>query len=426
MRKLFITALAVLFMASVAYAGVPTMDFSGSFYVRGSYISNDTGQEEDAGHYMYYDQEFIADWKISAAEKTFVFVSFEARSQDWMAGNTDDTTQDGTSELNDNLEIQRLYGSHTFDFGTKFDFGLMTGGAWATSFGNNADGRWRLLFVHPLPNRVPVIFIIEKNKERGDSYNDGMAYTDLPADAEEDDGDAYYVATALKFGGIFVKPLLGYMQIGSVDDHPVLGTIELDEKTDITVTRFLLGAYGNLGMFGFESEFNYFSYAYDTDGLESTDYNAYGVYFKGWVYLDAFKVGGLVAYGSYDEDGGLTGSGAGFGFGEDFVPTVFGANWAGFGSTNKYEYSAVTMFQAFATYAMHDALSFNASYTGIASNEKDTMWEDATGYEIDVGMDWRVSDAVTYSIALGVGSWDVDSEDFDSFARAYHLINIAF
>ena len=74
MKKLIIaTTLAVLFLAGFAYAGVPTMDFSGMFYVRGSYISNDNGQEEDAGNYMYYDQEFDADWKISAADKTFVF-----------------------------------------------------------------------------------------------------------------------------------------------------------------------------------------------------------------------------------------------------------------------------------------------------------------------------------------------------------------
>ena len=88
MKKLFIATLAVLFIAGVAYAGVPTMDFTGMFYVRGSYISNDSGVEEDAGNYMYYDQELDADWKISASDKTFVSVNFEARDQNWLAGNT--------------------------------------------------------------------------------------------------------------------------------------------------------------------------------------------------------------------------------------------------------------------------------------------------------------------------------------------------
>ena len=150
------------------------------------------------------------------------------------------------------------------------------------------------------------------------------------------------------------------------------------------------------------------------------------MYFKGWVNLDAFKVGALVAYGSYDEDGGITGSGAGFGFGEDFTPTVFGADWAGFGSTGNFEYFAVTMFQIFGEYALNDALSFTASYTSITSNEKDTIWEDATGYEIDAGLEWNISDAVTYAIALGTGSWDIDDADLDSFTRAYHYIMIEF
>jgi hypothetical protein len=420
MKRLFIVTLAVLFVAGAAYAGVPTMDFTGMFYVRGSYISNDSGQEEDAGNYMYYDQELDADWKISAADKTFVFVNFEAHDQNWMAGNTDGTTQDGTSDLDDNLEIKRLYGSHTFAFGTAFDFGLMTGGAWATGFGDNSNGRWRLKFVHPLASGLPLIGVIEKNAEMGMMYN-SPGYTaggiDLPADAEADDYDAYYFATVAKVGDIFIKPLIGYIQAGH---------IELDEETDQTVSLLLLGVDGNLGMFAFESEFNYLNYAFSTDIPTSEDYNKYGVYFKGWVNLDAFKVGALGAYGSYDKDGGITGSGAGFGFGEDFTPTVFGADWAGFGSTGLSEYFAVTMFQLFGEWAMNEDISFNASYTNVSSNEKDTMWEDATGYEIDAGMSWSITDVVSYTIALGTGKWDVDGADFDSFTRAYHMIKINF
>jgi len=420
MKKLFIILFASLFLAGVAYAGVPTMDFSGSFYVRGSYINNSSGQEEDAGNYMYYDQELDADWKISANDKSFVRINFEAHDQDWLSGNTDGTAQDGSSDLDDNLEIKRLFGSHTFDFGTAFDFGLMTGGAWATGFGDNANGRWRLKFVHPLPAGMPLIFVVEKNAELGSQYN-SPGYTaggiDLPADAESDDVDAYYIATVLKFGDIFVKPLLGYVYTGA---------LELDEEDDRTVTLLLLGVDGNLGMFQFESEFDYFNYAWELDSPAAEDYNAYGLYFKGWANLDAFKVGGLFAYGSYDEDGGAAGSGAGFGFGEDFTPTIFGADWAGFGSTGLSEYFAVTMFQIFGEYAMNDAISFNASYTYVSSNEKDTVWEDATGYEIDAGMNWAISDAVSYGIALGTGAWDQDDADLDPFTRAYHKISIAF
>ena len=207
------------------------------------------------------------------------------RDQNWMAGNTDGTTQDGASDLDDNLEIKRLYGSHTFDFGTAFDFGLMTGGAWATGFADNANGRWRLKFVHPLPNKMPIIFVIEKNAELGGMYN-SPGYTlggiDLPADAEADDYDAYYAGTVMKFGDIYVKPLLGYIQAGQ---------IELDEETDQTVTLFFLGVDGNLGMFGFESEFDYFNYAYSTDIPTSEDYSVYGIYFKGWANLGRLQGG---------------------------------------------------------------------------------------------------------------------------------------
>ena len=52
--------------------------------------------------------------------------------------------------------------------------------------------------------------------------------------------------------------------------------------------------------------------------------------------MDAVKVGGMIAYGSYDKDGGYTpaapggGYGKGFGFGEDFGPGYWVMDWETF------------------------------------------------------------------------------------------------
>ncbi len=122
----------------------------------------------------------------------------------------------------------------------------------------------------------------------------------------------------------------------------------------------------------------------------------------------------------------MTGSGNGFGFGEDFTPTIYGADWASVGTTRSEEYKAVTMFQLFGEYAVNEALSFSASCTYWSSNSKNNVWEDATGYEIDAGMNLMVSKFVTYSIALATGSWDLDDMDVDPFLRTYHKFEFVF
>ena len=463
MKKLFIVMLALFFTAGFSYADL-TFDVTGNYHVRGTYMDNadgvngsgynfmyypdgtiHPGNGSDLGGlpiaaattatvndkapepYMFYDQELDMDIKMSAADKTFVFINFEARDQDWIKGSTDNDTVEVDEDKDDTLEIKRLYGSHTFGKATQLDFGLMTGAAWATSFGDNADGKYRLKLTQRT-NIGVFAFVVEKNEELGSNSTGDYK-------AEEDDSDAYYVAMVTKLGNIYIKPLFGLVYSGELTGGDPDNPYSIDganEGPDQTAKAFLLGLDGQWDTFGFEGEFNYKDVTFDVDdpNIEMEDTAIYGAYLKAWANLDAFKVGGLFAYGSYDDEGGLNGGGQGFGFGVDFTPTIFGADQATVGSSSKSEYTAVTLYQVFAEYAMSDAMSFSASYTMWSSNEKDSDWEDATGSELDAGLNYKVSDAVTYSIALGTGSWDFDSgslyEDAESFTRAYHMLAIAF
>ena len=55
----------------------------------------------------------------------------------------------------------------------------------------------------------------------------------------------------------------------------------------------------------------------------------------------------------------------------------------------------------------------NGTYWTSNSDENadgtDHFWKDADGYEIDLGLDWKLTDQVTYSLAAAFGEISLDS-----------------
>jgi len=425
MKKFLFALLCVLLTAGFAFA--VDVDIKGMYNVRGSYIDNSSGVSGDAFDYMYYDMELDLTTRLLVSDKTRVIVNFEIHDENWEPGpNEDDRAEEDGRGLDDNIHFKRVFSSHTFDaYGTVLDLGLMTGGAWASDFGNSARGKYRVKVTQPT-GLGPVIGILEKNAELGK----------LQEDSEKDDGDAYYLAMVTKLGDVSILPLLGY-----VDASNAVRDQGSDGIKNILV---LLGANGTFGDIGFEAEVNYVnSDQDDTIGEKDSYYGAYG---KGWWNIGAGQVGLLAAYGSWSDD-----LGDGFGFGEDFTPTVFGADWANIGGNSATdgdntfsgrtwsEYKAVTMVQLFGSLALSEELSISGAGLYWASNAKenangtDNYWRDSDGYEINAGLAWKLTDMATYSIAAGFGKISLDDggtgvtdDSPDSFARVYHKFQIDF
>jgi hypothetical protein len=421
----------VLLTAGFAFA--VDVDLKGMYYARGSYIDNSSGLNgdgdngtatEDSWDYFYFDHELDMTARLLVTDKTRIIINVEIKDENWLSGNTDNRAEETGRDLDDEIDFKRVFSSHTFDaYGTVLDLGLMTGGAWMTGFGDNANGRYRVKVTQPT-EFGPVIAIYEKNREAGASNAD-LAISNVK-DSEKDDGNAYYLAMVSKLGSFNLYPLIGY-----VDASDVI----LDQGSDgVQQFLFFLGTSATFGDFGFEAEFNYFDVNQD-DIPGAEDYNKYGIYGNGWWNIGAGKVGLLAAYGSWDND-----AGTGFGFGEDFTPTVFGADWASIGTTARSEYLGVTLLQLYGSLALSEELSLwgNGTYWMSNSDEQadgaDDFWKDADGYEIDLGLDWKLTDQVTYSIAGGFGKISLDSNDTndangdspDAFARLYHRFKIDF
>jgi hypothetical protein len=373
MKKLFIVTLLVLFAAGAAYA-VDT-DFSGMINTRGTYFSNDTGFDNDAYAYMTYDMEFDADLKIMPSDKTLVFLNFEIHDENFGPTPTDSETKTG----DDNIIFKRAYGKYRFDNGWSTDFGLMTGGAFGTAFADSADGayRWR---VDGKTSFGLVGVILEKKNEVGptgwtkDSANTGAA-TDA-WDAEADDSDAYYAYWVGKFGDITPMVLLIYQNLGIAG--PGQGGLK-EEGSDIDVTGFQVAVKGKAGAVGFEGEFDYLNFKANWDNPASDSWAIYGAYANGWYNMDAFNVGAYAAYASWDKDGGVSGTGAGFNMGADFYFGEGVGESQAFGTGNNGGFAGVTLLGLYGDYAVNVEVSFNANLNYWMSNEKDTIYEDSKG-----------------------------------------------
>jgi len=437
MKKFLFALMCVLLTAGFAFA--VDVDLKGMYNARGSYIDNSSGVSGDAFDYFYFDHELDMTARLLVTDKTRVIVNFEIHDENWATDgvtNQDDRNESQDRGMDDNIHFKRVFSTHTFDaYGTVLDLGLMSGGAWASGFGNNGRGKYRVKVSQPT-EFGPVIGIYEKNAELGSGGED----------FEKDDGNAYYLAMVTKLGDFNILPLIGYVDASNA---------VRDAGSDgIKQFLFLLGANATFGDLGFEAEFNYIDIDQDdvasatTPGGFREDYNTMGIMGNGWWNIGAGKVGLIAAYGSWDDD-----AGDGFGFGEDFTPTVFGADWANIGGNtiggsgnasgalgrNASEYKAVTLLQLYGSMALSEELSISGSGTYWTSNAgenndgTDNYWKDSDGYEIDLGLAWKLTDQVTYTVAAGFGKISLDDgssgvvdDSPDGFARAYHKFQINF
>ena len=419
MKKLFIVTLSVLFFAGAAYA--VEYDYSGMINTRGSYLSNDGSISDDAYDYMYYDMEFDSTLNIMPSDKTLIRLNWEINDQNFDESPTGSQDETGKANDDDQIAFKRAWGQYKFDNGMTTAFGLMTGGAFGTAFGDNANGLWRVR-LDGTAGFGKWGVILEKRKENG---TDG----DEDWDAEKDDSDAYHAYLVTKAGDVTLNLLGSYLRVGDATGAYVApGGLE-EEDPDVNIYSFIAAAMGSFGEVGFEAEGQVVNRNYEWNGAPEDDSTIYGLYGNVWMNLDAAQVGFMAAYGSYDDD-----VGSGFGFGEDFGPGYWVMDWDAFGSGNAEYYSA-TLFAVYVDYSLSDAMSLYGALEYMMSNEEDTEWEDATGMIASLGFTYKLADNVKYQIGTAYGQyndgeWD-DGEggtydDPDPFARAYHKITISF
>jgi len=220
MKKLFIVTLAVLFFAGAAYA--VEYDYSGMINTRGSWINNSGSISDDSEDYMYYDMEFDSTLNINPTDKTLIRLNWEIHDENFNQSPTDSEGKTG----DDNIAFKRAWGKYTFDNGMSTSFGLMTGGAFGTAFGDNANGLYRVRLDGSAGFGNWGV-ILEKRGELGPNASGDW-------DAEKDDSDFYYAYLVTKAGDVTLQFLGIYGYNGDVTggETDAIRHLQASSRTD--------------------------------------------------------------------------------------------------------------------------------------------------------------------------------------------------
>lgn len=408
MKKFFIAILAILMLSGAVYAA--ELELSGSYYARGRYLDNPAALDDGGDPFMNYDHELEINGKFAIEDTSYVNFRFEIVDQNWPGDGSSEAVNDDPAEdpisigqLDDNLEVQRVWGGHTFSTKTNLEAGLMTGGGWSSAFGEATGGRYRVKVVQPTEFGT-LIGLVEKQAELGSEVED----------SEKNDSDGYAVALVTKAMDLTIEGLVFYIANGTND--------LADDKLDTTIL-FDLGVSGPIGPLNLVSEFMYWDYSFDETDLD--DYSLYGIYIDLSMTMDAFNFGGFLAYGSTDDD-----TGAGFNFGDDFDGNgneMIGNEFS-FGGTDAI--GGATYFGVYAGYAVNDALSLSGQVAmAIANSDLDTASaaEKDEATSLSLGGAYKITDAVTYSVGFGVSQISRDEgDDPDDQMKAWHRIKWVF
>ncbi len=451
MKKVIGIVLAALFLTT-GIAAATDFTLSGSYYARGQYYDNVGGLGVGAGaatneqvfsataptdtatvtytpiaagwynkntaataadrdgaeSYGVWDHELSVDatWQID--DSTKVFARFEMRDENWGAMGGKSENSNVGSGNDDNIVVERVWGSHKFAAtGGTLTVGLMGGGAWGTSFFNNAYDAYRVKYVQPSAIGT-LIAIYQKALERGSSAN---------ADDGDVDVDLYMAALVTKAGPVTLMPLVVFV------DHEIY---------DANTTVFQLAATGDFGAVSFEAEADY--QTYDSDYGAQSDADVYGFYAKGSFNAGAATISLLGAYGSYDDDEGVA-----FCFGDDFEAggaLIIGddmelvPNLAG-GGNDAGDLGAGYLVAALVSFAATDELTIDGyiGYWAADSDYAEATWggaDDADVVEISGGVAYKITANLTYSIRAGWADLDIDGYDLEDSINAYHKLAFSF
>jgi hypothetical protein len=371
------------------------------------------GDEDSSSH---WEQDGNIQAKFIVDKGTAFTVRGDFRDGTW--GTDEMKAKSNYSDGEQGFTIQRAFLEH--DFGkAAIHAGLMATGGWGTAFGNNVEGNYRVKLIVPVATGK-LTFQTTKNKENGDaSYED----------AEKDDNDQYGVDYVGKTGAFTYGFNLTYTDNSYTVRPGVGGSTSTKGDSDGTQQAKLeLMLKGDLGMFGFESEFAYADIS--TDVAVNDDYDLFGAYINGFAKLGKTTVGLAFVYGSTDDSSATTE--AGFEYGDDFDTTFIVDEVDGFGLGNG-DLVGFTTFKLYADYAHTDALTVGGAFVYASSNWDNTILQDTDFYEVDAYVSYQINKALNYTVKAAyaemsdiIDSSTLDKYDSEALYYASHTLSVAF
>jgi hypothetical protein len=454
--------------------GTPQVQFdiSGEFDARGLYWNNFQDVKDSKAtptHSNSYFQGYLDLFpKLKIGDTQFISKLEITDQRPWApysnfntSDNFDSNSDLYTTSKKANISVERAYIHHNFNEDFFTEVGLMDGQWWGTSFWDNQQPRWRVKFQNKTPIGV-IGALMEKDAEVG--------FQSATKDQEKDDYNAYAVYGVTKVADLTIEPLIFFVYDSSLTAPTGVATpasltglgfpagniiyTGLDNGNNgMKVQYYTLASRGKVGPLGMEAELGLKNYDTKLEqkivptaggalvalphsipgSYVKNDWKEYGGYLNLWLDLDVARVGGMAAYGSYDKKGGALKTGSGLDFWNDFKSDLILGDEIGFGSATAQDLVGMTVIKPYVKSVKlgPDKLTGSASLAYIMSNQDKSKYDGVTAMELDLGVQYKLSDNLMYKVDGGYAQVSVDkkywgSSDPDAIMLLRHEILLTF
>ncbi len=410
MKKLFVLSFAMLLVATIT--GASTLKMSGEYYVRGTWLKNHNGNAATNlnGSYGIYDHALRLDITWAMTPYTKVFTRMKFRDEYW-AVSTNPNEEDRNGEQDDNLAVERLWAQHTFMNHTTIKVGLVQTAAWASGFANDPKEAYRLMVIQPTPIGT-FIALTEKDQTYDYDLSPYSTKTVVSESAAPDiDNDVYVAALITKVGDVNVLPLVRYVD---------------SETDDLQKMAFDLGVNGTINNIGFEAEFIFADYNYESSAL-TPDYSIWAAYANVWVQLNALKSGAFIAHGPFNND---TNTEVAL---EDYTAkteNIALENYDGLiadGKLGYYDNNTLTTLAIYVTYAINEkaSVALFGAYADFNIDNSYGKYDGAIAWEVNVGVGYKITPLLIYS-AVAIAQKEYGNGSTDPAIKLMHKLSFNF
>ena len=458
MKKFTIIGLAIcLAFALAAPATAVDVDFSGSYYVRGSYTEHWNLDETSASN-AYMDMRFRLQTVFKVNDILSVTTRFDALD-DKVWGDSDMTATVGFQDVIDNTKITDNSATIPVDTGNNIDFdraymtikapigtfsiGRMAKGVWGTSFLDTEDEADRIKYVKKIDN-LTLYAIFQKNAEKDNAR--GPAGT--RADQADYDSDTYYLLGKYKMENTTTGLLLAFTNNKTGNDGTwgpidILAAGDTADRTQrvYTAIPYFVSKFGPLAIQG-ELAYKWGETEYDAAvadlDIKKLAYNLEATYNFGPASVMA-GYAFVSGDGDPNDDEASAYGGVGDDWGKLFILTTtdVGAleNLGGQSNLSATGRFGAKIIYGGANYSPLDNLELGV-VVGTADADKLRTGEsqDDYGVEYDFTLNWKIYDNLTYSaIAAFLSAGDFYKEqagtpdaDFEDTYALFHQLELAF
>jgi len=292
----------------------------------------------------------------------------------------------------DTMKVFRMWANWNAPFGT-VSFGRMPAGTWGNNpFLDSTSSADRIAVSIPM-GATSLYGVYQKNIEE-DAY---WGWTDK--------GDSASYLAGVKFGN----------DMGTTDIAVWHTRVDEDQGDYDNTELWYSGAY-SFGAIGLAAEAHYAM----GDDSSHNDISSFAAFVNANTKIDTMTVGGLLIYGQGDDD--VDGDNNGYvtrkGLGNDFNPFLiatgdyFGLlngdknnylsalDWPATTATGNGDNPGCIALAAYLVAPINDQMTINAA-AGHVWADKDFGLDNKIGWEIDLGMSYKLADNLTYSASIG-------------------------